>query len=608
MLDGLRIWLSGSIPEHATEEDAEQVRRFVGAFAAEVFRRGGRLVHGSHPSIRDELLEAAGAYKVETGRKAGLVLVVSRHFSKDPKPNGIDVDAWNQVCAEPVIETREALERPAEAAAAPAMEPGDPRAFDEAFAAAQGAPRPRADAVSRDECLAILRDALVEQSSAIVAMGGKWWAVAAARAGVPEEVELACKKHLPLFLLGALGGSLRAYLDGHPELLRDCRNGLTEDQNRELAALADPDELARRICDQLSRLPLSRKSANRARPFRVLCLDGGGIRGVFTAAVLRRWEEMTERKVVEHFDLIAGTSTGGILAIGLGLGMSPAEMERFYVSRGTTIFPVEEPIRSLACSLRHWFASKFDRTVLEKAVVEAYEGAPVKMPGGRYRTRLLITAYNSTADLPYLFRAWLDPEYPPPYRTFDPVPAALATSAAPTYFDPNQIQHVRAIDGGVWANSPTTITLAEAVQGLGVEPERIEMLSVGTTFDTLLLGQPAQLDGKMIEMLAKPVAGGVAAKLAGMLWKPTRIEGKLGWLPNIAGFLMKTQAQTADYVCKRVLGDRFVRVDVPTVPTSLDDTAAIDLLISLGENAAEERLADVRTRFLNGVPIRAGAP
>ena len=83
------------------------------------------------------------------------------------------------------------------------------------------------------------------------------------------------------------------------------------------------------------------RSRNSARPFRILCLDGGGICGVFAAAVLRRWEQMTGREIVDHFDLIAGTSTGGILAIGLALGIKPADMERFYASQGATIFPIE---------------------------------------------------------------------------------------------------------------------------------------------------------------------------------------------------------------------------------------------------------------------------
>ena len=71
--------------------------------------------------------------------------------------------------------------------------------------------------------------------------------------------------------------------------------------------------------------------------YRILCLDGGGIKGVFTAAALARIEEQTKKKIVDHFDLICGTSTGGIIR--LGMGLSTAELLNFYRERGPVIFP-----------------------------------------------------------------------------------------------------------------------------------------------------------------------------------------------------------------------------------------------------------------------------
>ena len=66
---------------------------------------------------------------------------------------------------------------------------------------------------------------------------------------------------------------------------------------------------------------------------RILSLDGGGIKGVFTASVLATLERETGRSIVDYFDLIVGTSTGGILSLGLGLGFSAEEMKNFYVKR-----------------------------------------------------------------------------------------------------------------------------------------------------------------------------------------------------------------------------------------------------------------------------------
>src|ERR1700719_2961856 len=78
-------------------------------------------------------------------------------------------------------------------------------------------------------------------------------------------------------------------------------------------------------------------SGNR-KDFRILSLDGGGIRGVFPAALLARLEEHLDHPIGSYFDLIAGTSTGGIIAIGLGLGIPAREILKLYVEEGPTIF------------------------------------------------------------------------------------------------------------------------------------------------------------------------------------------------------------------------------------------------------------------------------
>ena len=72
--------------------------------------------------------------------------------------------------------------------------------------------------------------------------------------------------------------------------------------------------------------------------FQILALDGGGIKGLFSAAVLAHIEEDLQTRIVDHFDLITGTSTGGIIALALGAGMRPRDVVSFYADEGAAIF------------------------------------------------------------------------------------------------------------------------------------------------------------------------------------------------------------------------------------------------------------------------------
>ncbi len=102
----------------------------------------------------------------------------------------------------------------------------------------------------------------------------------------------------------------------------------------------------------------------RTERFQILSLDGGGIRGLFSAAVLAAIEEDLQTSIAKHFDLIAGTSTGGIIAIALGLGLSPAEIVSFYEEHGPRIFSNPLGIRWL----RQWVAPKYPVAALEGAL------------------------------------------------------------------------------------------------------------------------------------------------------------------------------------------------------------------------------------------------
>jgi len=210
-----------------------------------------------------------------------------------------------------------------------------------------------------------------------------------------------------------------------------------------------------------------------AERFQILSLDGGGIKGIFSAGVLAAIEEDQKIKITDHFDLIAGTSTGGIVAIGLGLGLRPREIVEFYVNEGPKIFP-----RYLGLKwLQHWAWRKFSAKPLEDALKRCYQGKRF----GDSTKRLVIPAYNLGEDDVYLFRT---PHHERLSHDYN-VPAwkvARATSAAPTFFPcAREVDSMRLIDGGIWANNPTLVALVEAVGTLNVPLSAIHVLSLGTS-------------------------------------------------------------------------------------------------------------------------------
>jgi hypothetical protein len=250
-LAGARIWLSGAVPEAEGTSEAQRAATvdFVRRFARRVFQRGGHIVHGSHPSFTPTLLEEAKRHQEQVGRKDSLILAVSRFWSKDPKY--ASVEEWRKVAI--VYETPEATGEQA-----------------------------------RDESLELLRKWVVARCDAIVIVGGKWWHAVAGRAGVPLELGLAIERGLPCFLLGGLGGVAKDFVTANPEVLARLKNGLDAAANRALSTNEDVGSLAEQVCDHLERLPLVRGRGTDGVSFRILALDGGGLKGAFTACCRSR--------------------------------------------------------------------------------------------------------------------------------------------------------------------------------------------------------------------------------------------------------------------------------------------------------------------------------
>lgn len=123
---------------------------------------------------------------------------------------------------------------------------------------------------------------------------------------------------------------------------------------------------------------------NFSPPYRVLALDGGGIKGTFSASVLADFEEAVGEPLVNYFDLIAGTSTGGIIALGLGLGLTANEIVNFYETHGPAIFA--RPRGTVGGLL----GAKYDAEPLREALQDVFGDRLL----GEANTRLVVPATN----------------------------------------------------------------------------------------------------------------------------------------------------------------------------------------------------------------------
>lgn len=542
-LAGARIWLSGAIPEREVLSDKQYnaILTFIRSFAARIFQQGGHIVHGSHPSFTPILLEEAEKYQNIGGRKDCLILVVSRYWSKDSEK--VPVAEWSRTAI--VYETPEV-----------------------------------AGENAREESLKLLRKWMVSRCDAIVVAGGRWWQNIGDQAGVPLELRFAVERGLPCFLLGGFGGAAQNYVENHPEVLKQLKNGLDLNANQELSINEDVGSVFEQVCNQLERLPLVRGQETDGISFRILALDGGGLKGTFTASALATWEKITGLRIVDHFDLIAGTSTGGILAVGLGLGLSGQEMLDFYKKRGPIIFPVTRLRGKARHTVRHLVAPKYSQAILLRELESAFYKGGQKVYLKDSLCRLVIPAYHAVAGASYLFRTPHHPDLTTNANA-EAAQVALATSAAPTYFTAakiaNMVSESSYFDGGVWANSPAMAAIIESVCFLRRPLERVDVLSVGTTEEPFTVGKQSK------------------SGLAGWIWKK-----------KILDLLMNVQQESSLKLAEHLVGNpRFLRVNVTTVPGSysLDSPNEIGALADLGHHEASKVgiLGHIKSRFLNGI-------
>jgi patatin-like phospholipase/acyl hydrolase len=204
--------------------------------------------------------------------------------------------------------------------------------------------------------------------------------------------------------------------------------------------------------------------------FKILSIDGGGIRGVFAARFLERCEE-TWRKLHETFDLIIGTSTGGIIALAAAYEKPMSTIVKIYSEHAAEIFPRHGLFSSRALSL---FRSKYDNRPLI-LLLKGVFGSSVSFDIPSCAVR--VQSFDLETGASKIFRAGGPYVEDAQFRIWE---VAAATSAAPTYFPTFAITDKGLfVDGGIWANNPSLVGMVEALI-LHQRLEDVCVLSVGT--------------------------------------------------------------------------------------------------------------------------------
>ena len=318
------------------------------------------------------------------------------------------------------------------------------------------------------------------------------------------------------------------------------------------------------------------------KPFRILSIDGGGIRGILPAALLAEFEARHRdgRSAGDYFDMIVRTSTGGIIALGLSIGMRASEILKLYLDHGAAIFPpVRRPFRRLKQRLRFLHSLKryqYEREPLERELRKLFEARQL----GEARTRLCIPAFDGFTEV-HIFKTPHHPDFKLDWRE-ELVTVALATSAAPTFFSVYRNGERRFADGGVWANNPVMVGLVDALSCYAIDRRQVQILSIGCGESDMFV-----TDGQVH---------------LGGLWH---------WR-NIISSAMHLSGQNALGQAGLLIGrDRLVRIDARMMaedPIELDDYyRAKEVLLPLAHTLAGEFETIVGQRFFTTIsePFRA---
>lgn len=291
--------------------------------------------------------------------------------------------------------------------------------------------------------------------------------------------------------------------------------------------------------------------------FHILALDGGGTRGIYTAQLLAKIEQAIGTRIKTCFDLIAGTSTGAIIA---GAAVSDIPMIDI-----VELFDTETP----HIFKRRWyriplFLSKYPSEQLAQVIAKHIPATPL----GEIATPLMITSSEITKSEVQIFRSNYgnrDSEIAPTSKEVCLRDAILASCAAPTFFAPKSVDDLLLADGCLWANNPSTIAATEALSAFGKDASQVRMLSIGTGHSTNMYRQRRGWGF---------ITGWGGAKLT--------------------SYVMTLQAQASAHTAQLLLKGNYLRINPEIDRWEIDTLTQSDNLKSLAERDFERYAAKIK--------------
>ena len=293
--------------------------------------------------------------------------------------------------------------------------------------------------------------------------------------------------------------------------------------------------------------------------FHILALDGGGTRGMYTAQLLAKIEQTFRTRIKTCFDLIAGTSTGAIIA---GAAVSDIPMTDI-----VQLFETETPY----IFRRRWyriplFLSKYPSEQLAQVIAKHIPATPL----GQIATPLMITSSEIAKSAVHIFRSNYESRdsegTPPTSKDICLRDAILASCAAPTFFAPKSVNDLLLADGCLWANNPSTIAATEALSVFRKEAQKIRMLSIGT--------------GHSTNMYRQRRGWGFITGWGGV---------------KLTSYVMTLQAQASAHIAKLLLKGNYLRINPEIDRWEIDTLTRLDDLKSLAERDFERHVTEIRT-------------